>query len=430
MVKKHKNKIIALLLLIVLCMSFSLSVFASNVIDDIIDKDKNDNMDTLTSSDVPKETLGLGLSSDWSLSDYDNVFEYPHITFSGYLQNKNNKQSYTQHYVYGVNLDDYICVGYIYNNGVGFSLLCYDKDTKEYVGSARLYHRFVIEDIIYDDGSVGSHNEIENGDLYHYTSDNFFTSILKTNVPIFHQRSLCDNYAQTFVADDAYAVPDSLKCESPQNISVYCDNNNKYLFNCVWYQTDSITSNYRTNIELIYYYVKGQEFSESKNITLNNAYVTSNDNSISFDVSDIVSSLNIGFMCDEIRFNFKCTNYDVTGAMCSSDYSVGAVRVFPDSVLFEYYDEQGNLVESVPLKTETQYKNDNGYSISDFTSVDTYTNEGFLNLILSGFGLIGSGGLVPFLAAIYQYVPDYIWILIGSGLSFMIIVAIFKLVVK
>lgn len=377
---------------------------------------------------VEKE-YGYKYSKDWTFSDYINNVDFPLVAYNTVIENKTNTQLATNYKVWGVKKDNYICVGYVYiYSGYEFlTLLVYDKETKAYISAANIYHQYCIEDIKYNDDTPAEHKELEGGSFrYQYS-----TGILKTNVPIFNSKKACDEYAATGSIDGAVAVPDELKCEKPQNLSLYTDDNNNKMVNIVWKQTDNIKSSYRSQITVVYQYKDDDDYSDMKGFIIDQDYITSCDNVVSFNLSEIItnSGLDISGGYTQINLAFGVFNYDVSNSLGKSDTEVVAILINKNGIFYQLTDDNGNIVQGQPIKNSTQFKNDNGYSPGDFTTIDSVSNNGFINSILSGFGLIGNNGLMSFLTNVFAYVPSWLWSLIGTGIAFMVIIALFKLVV-
>lgn len=379
---------------------------------------------------VPKILeYGYKFSTDWTLNDYINNVDFPLIAYNGRIENTTNIQYYTDYKVWGVKKNDYICVGYIYVYG-GYeylTLLIYDKDTKTYISAVNVYHQMCVETIKYNNDNPTQYKETEGGSLkYMYATD-----IVKTNVPIFESKKSCDDYAATSSIKGAVALPDELKCEKPQDLSLYSDNNNNNIVNIVWKQTEDIKSSYRSQITVAYQYKDDDDYSDMKGFIIDKDYMTSDDNVVRFNLTEIItnSGLDISGGYTQINLAFGVFNYDTSGVLGNSDTETVAILINKNGIFYQLDDDTGNIIEGQPIKNETQFKNDNGYSPGDFTTIDTVSNNGFINSIISGFGLIGDKGLLSFLKGVFAYIPVDIWSLFVAGVSFMIIVALFKMIV-
>lgn len=231
--------------------------------------------------------------------------------------------------------------------------------------------------------------------------------------------------------EDTFYLTNDLKCEKPQNLSLYTDDNNNKMINIVWKQTDSIKSSYRSQITVAYQYKDDDDYSDMKGFIIDQDYNTVKDNVVRFDLSEIItnSGLDISGGYTQINLAFGVFNYDVSNSLGKSDTEVVAILINKNGIFYQLTDNDGNIVQGQPIKNSTQFKNDNGYSFDDFTTIDSVSNNGFINSILSGFGLIGNNGLISFLVNVFAYVPSWLWSLIGTGIAFMVIIALFKLVV-
>lgn len=243
--------------------------------------------------------------------------------------------------------------------------------------------------------------------------------------------------------EDTFYVSDDYKCETPQKLDAYCSNDNMYDLTLVWQQYKDTTDMYSVvevgwvyNFDLDYhmapkYFDNGlpEVFKKNSQI-INNNYDTSSTNKIKFDILNIVKRYALAKDSDNICFAFVVQNHSIDDVK-KSDYAF--IRVFVDKNGVSVYSSgsEDNSYNKQPIKNETDYSKDNGYSYTkdDFTSINSTSNEGFINSILSGFGLIGDNGLLSFLGGVFAYIPEWLWALIGAGVTFMVIIALFKLVV-
>lgn len=259
------------------------------------------------------------------------------------------------------------------------------------------------------------------------------TSVVSGTAPIYLSYESAYDYLvnNNQNLSDTFYLTDDLKCEKPQNLSLYTDDNNNKMINIVWKQTDSIKSSYRSQITVAYQYKDDDDYSDMKGFIIDQDYNTVKDNVVRFDLSEIItnSGLDISGGYTQINLAFGVFNYDVSNSLGKSDTEVVAVLINKNGIFYQLTDNDGNIVQGQPIKNSTQFKNDNGYSFDDFTTIDSVSNNGFINSILSGFGLIGNNGLISFLVNVFAYVPSWLWSLIGTGIAFMIIIALFKLVV-
>ena len=380
---------------------------------------------------VPKEReYGYSYNNEWNFGDCSNLTDFPYISYSGKVKEANSTAYFNDYKVFGANKNDYICVGYHYEySGINkIAVLLYDKDTKEYISAVNVYQQYDILNRIYNDDTPTEHKETAGGSLLQFSNEITFQNC---NIPVFDTRKACDDYVATGSVKGAVALPDELKCEKPQNLSLYTDDNNNKMINIVWKQTDSIKSSYRSQITVAYQYKDDDDYSDMKGFIIDQDYNTAKDNVVRFDLSEIItnSGLDISGGYTQINLAFGVFNYDVSNSLGKSDTEVVAVLINKNGIFYQLEDDAGNIVQGQPIKNSTQFKNDNGYSFDDFTTIDSVSNNGFINSILSGFGLIGNNGLISFLVNVFAYVPSWLWSLIGTGIAFMIIIALFKLVV-
>ena len=257
---------------------------------------------------------------------------------------------------------------------------------------------------------------------------NQMATFLQCEFPIFNSLDDCNKYLNEHVIpDDSIYLPSAIRCEKPIGIALYNDNNNKYLINLVWYQ-DNITSSYLSTINYVYAYSIDGVLGNGTVITVDTSYLTKKDNHIQFDITDIVDNAMLGKVNDVVKILVGVKNRDTSGLLLDSDICTISFSVTTDGIYYCPIDDSNTSVEgSTLMKNETQFKNDNGYKPSDFTTYDNYSNDGFINAIISGFGLIGDKGLLPLISSCFSFVPPFIWVLIGAGISFKIIISLFKM---
>lgn len=90
------------------------------------------------------------------------------------------------------------------------------------------------------------------------------------------------------------------------------------------------------------------------------------------------------------------------------------------SVSYEETDKNGDFIE------DSDYNDifdSSGIIKDDFTSAGS---SSFIYNLFTGFGMLGDNGLLSFMKGVFSCFPSFIWELLGTGLSAMIIVALFK----
>lgn len=83
-------------------------------------------------------------------------------------------------------------------------------------------------------------------------------------------------------------------------------------------------------------------------------------------------------------------------------------------------DSEGHVLDDVQFNTGLGAGNES----SKISSND------FIGNIVSGFNLLGDNGLIALLTSSLAFIPSPLWLIIGTALSIMVIVALFKLVIK
>lgn len=80
-------------------------------------------------------------------------------------------------------------------------------------------------------------------------------------------------------------------------------------------------------------------------------------------------------------------------------------------------DSNGNVLDDVQFNT-------------GLSSGNGISSNNFLGNIASGFNLLGDNGLIALLTSTLAFIPSQLWMIIGTALSIMVIIALFKLVIK
>lgn len=397
---------------------------------------------------------GYKYSVDWTPSDYKDIVDFPYVFYSGEIINASNTQYYTDYKVYGIDIKRYICVGYVYMYGGQkyLSVLCYDKDTKEYLSAVNVYHQMCIEDIIYNDDTPTRHSEVEGGSLRFYYSK----SIVDANIPIFDSIENCDNYVQTGsfngILNDSY-LPYAFDLECP--IDLKCELLNRTAgyerFSFTWSQKDKDYINWDT--EFLFYcdlryrkqifgfigvsdwvnvddFFVFDKFCSTSNLKYSTElYCSEYDDALNFYFSSINEDLG-GKQIEILGADFYVRNKYVDAASGKAHYS-NWVRVHytsnGDDIEVSYSEIEVDDPDSVGSngKPAGTLNPDNGYT-GEVQQATVNSASGLVDFVKNGFGLLGNNGLVSFLKQTLAFVPVEFWEIIIIGVSFFVLIAIIK----
>ena len=219
------------------------------------------------------------------------------------------------------------------------------------------------------------------------------------------------------------------KIPSPKNVSAYLASEENALY--IYYENDEyITNNeLKTRLGVVYRYINASgDNVEIKTENIECEYLTRNQ--IKVDLSTL-NEYDTGLVFCPL-FNVEiCGGQEVLGSPMSITYYLGEdtcrVATYDDNWTIEKY--QDLLINDYSNKNDAY----TGGTRVDFDSGIASAGQsdyGFLDNLFDGFGLLGNNGLIAYITNLFSFIPDEIKILLGAGVSAMIVIALFKLVVK
>lgn len=407
-------------------------------------------------NDVPKEReYGYSFNSEWKFGDCSDLTDFPYISFSGKLEEKKYTTYFTDYKVFGVNKNDYICVGYYYEySGVDkITVLLYDKDTKKYISAVNVYQQYDVLDRIYNDDTPKEHEETAGGSLLQYCNEITFH---KCNIPVFDTRKNCDNYVNNGsfdgILNDSYLpytfdleCPLDLKCELLNRTAGY------ERFSFSWRQKDKNYINWST--EFLFYcdlryrkqifgfigvsdwvnlddFFVFDKFCSTSNLKYSTElYCSEYDDALDHYFSSINDDLG-GKQIEILGADFYVRNKYVDAASGKSHYS-NWVRVHytsnGDDIDVSYSEIEVDDPDSVGSngKPAGTLNPDNGYT-GEVQQATVNSASGLVDFVKNGFGLLGNNGLISFLKQALAFVPVEFWEIIIIGVSFFVLIAIIK----
>lgn len=303
-----------------------------------------------------------------------------------------------------------------------------------------------------------------NWETYFRTWKSCEWSYLRTNIPIFSSEeqalgyingtvsiSEAENYVDMVNNNTEY---DCLDIPVPKNLKVV-EESGKYFL--TWEQTeedlDYMTG---TKISLDCSEIK-YRLEPLKNFMVNTTWIddvytliygNKFDFEYKFNIIGKALTQKVNITSSMIEFKNWCVNkgwvayktdmiysvFNIMGQADSSGTLIG-VRYSPivKAILHVEWTEDSGLSVEVEYKEVTSsgdYIQDSEYNKFGYGSdlLSTSSGSNFIANIASGFNLLGDNGLIALMSKVFIYIPEEMWVLLGSGLSIFIIVALFKLI--
>lgn len=88
-----------------------------------------------------------------------------------------------------------------------------------------------------------------------------------------------------------------------------------------------------------------------------------------------------------------------------------------------YNEEENDFVNKMP---EGSINPDSIYDGTDVQEGSSGSADGLIGYISNGFGLLGDSGVIAVMSDFFSYVPDFVWSIVGVGLSLMVIIGVAK----
>lgn len=299
-----------------------------------------------------------------------------------------------------------------------------------------------------DSHTYTEYNTLE-GKLYWKGASSYDDALIKTSIPIFSSLEQAEQFMNNEIDESSSMnfedvvdyVYDSPEVPIPKNLKVYQENG-KYFIQ--WEQTveelEKITLARvgKTVLGMEYEREDGKEYPGRpvfKDIDYEPTLIQK------IDLTDMILEIKSYFQkceVDEYRMGLDIevkNRWDKKISEVHYSTLVHAVLTisytYEDGlqieVGYEETDKDGNYI------TDSDYNDiyDNSGLIDDGFTVSGggISSSNFISNIVNGFGLLGDSGLMSFLKGALSCLPSFVWELLGAGLSIMIIIAIFKVVI-
>ena len=270
---------------------------------------------------------------------------------------------------------------------------------------------------------------------------------LKTNIPFFKSEADVQKFingeidisqAENYLTDICKTTYNSSEVPLPRNLHIEYENYNYYI---VWeYSSEDLK-------KLSYVGIAGMVLDAEARVKKLGSYtpflidfevgldeIFEPRLTYKLDVTEDVNGLRKAIE-DKIGtyMDYKATlNYVIASAWFKSEFEHYHSNIAHVNLYLSDTDE-GFIVDFDTVVT------DNNMNVIDDVQFNTGSGSGsgtgissnnFIGNIASGFNLLGDNGLIAMLTSSLAFIPSQLWVLIGTALSIMVIVALFKLVIK
>lgn len=272
------------------------------------------------------------------------------------------------------------------------------------------------------------------------------SGFIKTNIPYFASQEECMAYingeidvgsALNFNSDLLQTITDSNEVPAPKNLRIEYDSNTCSYFLMWEYNPEDLK---KLNLIAVTGIDKELEVRHLREdyLSWNVDFDVSLDEylqpqlSYKIDITNDVARLRnaiVDSLSGSIEYRVKL-DYWVMGSWNKSSTELHIGKVFHVELLLDSSDKgfvvnTNNYVTDKDMNVLDDLIYDNNL---DFDS--NFSSSDFLGNITSGFNLLGSNGLIPLLTSTLSFIPSPLWAIIGAGLSLMVIIALFKLIIK
>lgn len=269
---------------------------------------------------------------------------------------------------------------------------------------------------------------------------------LSTNIPYFASQEECMAYingeidagsALNFNSDLLQTITDSNEVPAPKNLRIEYDSKTSSFFLMWEYNPEDLE---KLNLIAVTGIDKELEVRHLREdyLSWNVDFDVSLDEylqpqlSYKIDITNDVARLRnaiVDSLSGSIEYRVKL-DYWVMGSWNKSSTELHIGKVFHVELLLDSSDKgfvvnTNNYVTDKDMNVLDDLIYDNNL---DFDS--NFSSSDFLGNITSGFNLLGSNGLISLLTSTLSFIPSPLWAIIGSGLSLMVIIALFKLIIK
>ncbi len=388
-------------------------------------------------------------------TDVPDLYLYASEDYGSREPTLSNLISQLSGFGYAFNYDQYI-VHHWYDEIQVFILpsevVAYVSDTSDSDGGVKYYSFLYLDD--YGDVQVYDFSRAGYNTLHWYCSGNYIIQSIKNErVWTFDSTESIINCKLAADYDSAAAylttrdliylenAENYVDVPAPHDIALYeaSNENNIYLYwentEGISYEVDSITDNSKqTWIEYGYYYenISGEEKLITDDLMFDILPYSRRDQ-YCIDLAPLEGFEN-GMVIGTIYNKWSLGGI---GSLIESPRVEFFYIPYLDEYHIYYYDEDGN-----ELKLNTYPVNDYGDYNSSFTggikpeSDLLAPAEGangeydFFDYIASGFGLLGSHGLISLIASLFSFFPPEIFMIITAGISAVVGVAVWHMFVK
>lgn len=300
---------------------------------------------------------------------------------------------------------------------------------------------FWFENVQESDNSCG-------GRTFWNTSSVDESGFIKTNIPLFSDEETARAFingtvdisqAENYTTDILNKVKDSNEVPMPRNLHIVHED---YRYYIVWeYSSEDLKKISLVSIDGMVYELRSglKLFGET-------AYVDTDDLDSCIELDEYLEprlSYKLDITDDIIRLRNGIEKKLGTRAEYQSIVDYWVIARWDKSEFDMYFSNFAHVKlyisdsdEGFKVDFDTSVSDSEGNVLDDVQfntglgSGNAISSNDFIGNIASGFNLLGDNGLIALLTSSLSFIPSRLWMIIGTALSIMVIVALFKLVIK
>lgn len=153
--------------------------------------------------------------------------------------------------------------------------------------------------------------------------------------------------------------------------------------------------------------------------------------------------------CDDNMYNDYPTDYGGIYEPIKDYYYIrnhyfdGEINHYSNWVIVEFDYETGEIKTSFIEKEgseveiddngkvsigDSEYVEDSQYTGEDYVGHEEVLGNDLVGWVSDGFGFLGDNGIVQMMSDAFSFLPDFVWVIIGTGLGLFVIIATVKLI--
>ena len=159
--------------------------------------------------------------------------------------------------------------------------------------------------------------------------------------------------------------------------------------------------------------------------------ITDNDTHVVIEEGTLSTESTIWYL-EYIKFQMRIIRVDGDNRYFSNWYEIIAECI--NRYNYAEFEEIGEIdrltgkgESQVDISQDSEFTTEHD-NVNQSTYEEDLSQQGIMESLKNGFGLIGDNGLIAFFSSTFSYIPAWIWTLIGSGVALSIAVIIFKII--